>query len=291
MLADSQKLYTQEINAAVRGAKAAGATEIVVMDCHGAGGGWTFNSLARRGPGSRLRVGRAGRDGPAGAGFLEDGCDAALFVGMHAMAGDPSSATSTTPSPAATTSGCGSTASRWGRAPSTPALCGTWGCPVVLVTGDQAACDEGRAPLGAGLDDGRRQAGARLAVGADDPAGARPRADRRRCAPRAVGSRCRRALRPRQPVRDQGRVQADRARRPAALSLGRSSGSTAARSACRRTAGGTDGTLLSSTADARAVADGPQPMIWIGVPIGMSRQSRLMFTLRTRTHRATGAPG
>jgi D-amino peptidase len=29
----------------VRGAKAAGATEIVVMDCHGAGKGWTFNSL------------------------------------------------------------------------------------------------------------------------------------------------------------------------------------------------------------------------------------------------------
>ena len=39
------RLYTEEINAAVRGAKAAGATEIVVVDCHGAGGGWTFNSL------------------------------------------------------------------------------------------------------------------------------------------------------------------------------------------------------------------------------------------------------
>ena len=40
-----RKLYTEEINAAVRGAKAAGATEIVVMDCHGAGKGWSFNSL------------------------------------------------------------------------------------------------------------------------------------------------------------------------------------------------------------------------------------------------------
>jgi D-amino peptidase len=28
------------------------------------------------------------------------------------------------------------------------ALCGTWGCPVLLVTGDQASCDEGRALLG-----------------------------------------------------------------------------------------------------------------------------------------------
>ena len=31
------------------------------------------------------------------------------------------------------------------------ALCGTWGCPVLLVTGDQAACREGRELLGDGL--------------------------------------------------------------------------------------------------------------------------------------------
>jgi D-amino peptidase len=42
---EGRKLYTQEINAAVRGARAAGATEVIVMDCHGAGKGWTFNSL------------------------------------------------------------------------------------------------------------------------------------------------------------------------------------------------------------------------------------------------------
>src|SRR6266478_6488757 len=33
MYEEGRKLYTEEINAAVRGAKAAGATEIVVMDC------------------------------------------------------------------------------------------------------------------------------------------------------------------------------------------------------------------------------------------------------------------
>jgi len=31
------------------------------------------------------------------------------------------------------------------------ALCGTWGCPVVLVTGDEASCREGTALLGDGL--------------------------------------------------------------------------------------------------------------------------------------------
>src|ERR1700675_5151306 len=45
MFEEGRRLYTGEINAAVRGAKAAGAKEIVVMDCHGAGEGWTFNSL------------------------------------------------------------------------------------------------------------------------------------------------------------------------------------------------------------------------------------------------------
>src|SRR5439155_487771 len=34
---EGRRLYTQEINAAVRGAKAAGATEVVVLDRHGAG--------------------------------------------------------------------------------------------------------------------------------------------------------------------------------------------------------------------------------------------------------------
>lgn len=45
MFEESRRLYTEEINACVRGASAAGATEIVVMDCHGAGEEWDFNSL------------------------------------------------------------------------------------------------------------------------------------------------------------------------------------------------------------------------------------------------------
>src|SRR5207245_5001547 len=45
MYEEGRRLYTEEINAAVRGARAGGATEIVVMDCHGAGKAWSFNSL------------------------------------------------------------------------------------------------------------------------------------------------------------------------------------------------------------------------------------------------------
>src|SRR5436305_1101471 len=40
-----RELYTEEINAAVRGARAGGATEVIVMDCHGGGNGWSFNAL------------------------------------------------------------------------------------------------------------------------------------------------------------------------------------------------------------------------------------------------------
>jgi len=114
---EGRELYTEEINAAVRGAKAAGATEIVVMDCHGAG---------------------------------EQGCDAALFVAMHAKAGTPDGVLSHTVSGQA-----------WrdlqfngvsvGETGINAALCGQWGCPVVLVTGDEAVCKEATELLGAGL--------------------------------------------------------------------------------------------------------------------------------------------
>src|SRR4029079_7292868 len=73
-------------NAAVRGAKAAGATEIVVMDCHGAGGDYDFNSLLPESldPDCEFVVQSEWTEYTE---FLEQGCDAALFVGMHAMAG------------------------------------------------------------------------------------------------------------------------------------------------------------------------------------------------------------
>jgi D-amino peptidase len=41
----SRRLYTDEMNASVRGARAAGASEIVVVDCHGAGGAHSFKSF------------------------------------------------------------------------------------------------------------------------------------------------------------------------------------------------------------------------------------------------------
>ena len=146
---EARKLYTEEINAAVRGAKAAGATEIVVMDCHGAGKEWSFNSLVPEllDPDCEFVV----QDNwTEYTGFLEDGCDAALLVGMHAMAGTRAGVINHT------VSGQDYFNLRFngvlvGETGIHAALCGTWGCPVLLVTGDDAACAEGRALLGEGL--------------------------------------------------------------------------------------------------------------------------------------------
>ena len=146
---EGRVLYTEEINAAVRGARAGGASEIVVMDCHGAGGDWSFNSLIpdRLDPGCEFVV---QNEWTGYTELLEQGCDAALLIGMHAMAGAADGGLNHTVS-----------SSNWhalrfngrevGETGINAALCGTWGCPVVLVTGDRAACGEGRALLGDGL--------------------------------------------------------------------------------------------------------------------------------------------
>jgi D-amino peptidase len=146
MYEEGRRLYTEEINAAVRGAKSAGATEVVVVDCHGAGKCWTFNSLVpdllepdcewvAHHPWSRYTE------------FLEEGCDAVLLVGMHARANTPDGVLCHTVS-----------STRWrnvwfndtlvGESGINAALCGHFGCPVALVTGDEATCREARALLG-----------------------------------------------------------------------------------------------------------------------------------------------
>jgi D-amino peptidase len=146
---EARKLYTEEINAAVRGAKAAGAKEIVVMDCHGAGGDYTFNSLlpADLDPDCEFVIQNEWTEYTE---FLEEGCDAALFVGMHAMAGTPDGVLSHTVSGQAWQN-LRFNGTLVGETGINAALCGHWGCPVLLVTGDRAVCREGRELLGEGL--------------------------------------------------------------------------------------------------------------------------------------------
>jgi D-amino peptidase len=146
---EGRRLYTEEINAAVRGAKKGGGTEIVVMDCHGAGGDYDFNSLLPDllDPDCEFVVQSEWTEYTE---FLEQGCDAALFVGMHAMAGTPDGVMAHTVSGQAWES-LEFNGTLVGETGINAALCGHWGCPVLLVSGDRATCREATALLGDGL--------------------------------------------------------------------------------------------------------------------------------------------
>jgi len=143
---EGRRLYTAEINAAVRGCKRAGATEIVVVDGHGAGGPWSFKSLIPE----QLESGAEYVLGYSWARYitpLQAGCDASLFVGAHAMAGTPDGILCHTVSSQA-----------WynahindtlvGESGILAALCGDFDCPCVFVSGDAATCAEVRALVG-----------------------------------------------------------------------------------------------------------------------------------------------
>lgn len=137
---EGRRLYTNEVNAAVRGCKRAGANEIVVVDGHGAGGAWSFKSLIPE----LLESGAEYVLGHTWARYvvpLQQGCDAVLFIGAHAMAGTPDGVLCHTVS-----------AQAWynarinetlvGESGIVSALCGDFDCPAVFVSGDAATCQE-----------------------------------------------------------------------------------------------------------------------------------------------------
>src|SRR3954466_530151 len=149
MFEEGRRLYTEEMNAAIRGARAGGATEVVVMDCHGAGEGFSFNSLIPEDLEADCEF--VVQDEWTGyTDFLEQGCDAALFVGMHARAGTGDGVLNHTVS-GVDWQNLWFNGTLVGETGINAALCGTWGCPVLLVTGDGAVCREARELLGDGL--------------------------------------------------------------------------------------------------------------------------------------------
>jgi D-amino peptidase len=144
--AECRILFTDEMNAAVRGAHRAGADEIIAVDCHGAGNGWSFRSMVPD---------RMDRNAHWVLGYpwaryiepLEQGVDAILFVGAHAMAGTPDGVLSHTVSSEAwyqaTINGV-----PVGESGILAAVCGTWDAPAVFASGDEATCAEVTALLG-----------------------------------------------------------------------------------------------------------------------------------------------
>ena len=136
----SVELMVGETNAAIEGALAAGATDVLVNDSH-----WNMYNLlpADLHPAARLLQGQKAWSMVAGARPGSDGApsfDVALFVGYHARAGHPTGTIAHTYSDAPVETRLdGRPTGEYGV---NALVLGAWGIPVGLVTGDDALAEE-----------------------------------------------------------------------------------------------------------------------------------------------------
>jgi D-amino peptidase len=136
-----RRLMTAEANAAIEGALAGGATEILVNDSHGGMANILIEDLN---PAAELI---SGRPKPFGMmqGISED-TDVVFFLGYHAAAGTGGATLEHT-----FTYRVGEirfNGQALGETGLNAALAGAYGVPVALVTGDKAATEEARTLLG-----------------------------------------------------------------------------------------------------------------------------------------------
>jgi D-amino peptidase len=137
-----RKLMTGDVNAAIRGAFDAGAEEVIVADGHGSARNILIEELDPR---ARLN---SGTPSPlAMVQGVDSGVQAALFVGYHAQAGSQNGILDHTWSSSLV-------ANVWlnervvGEIGLNAAVCGHFGVPVILISGDQTACAEATELLG-----------------------------------------------------------------------------------------------------------------------------------------------
>ncbi len=137
-----RRLMTQDVNAAIQGALEAGADEILVADGHG----YHRNILIEElNPRARLNAGSPSPFSMVQG--IDSGVSGVLFVGYHARAGTRNAILDHTWS-----SRC--VANLWlndlliGEAGLNAAVCGHFGVPVLMVSGDQAVCAEALDTLG-----------------------------------------------------------------------------------------------------------------------------------------------
>lgn len=131
-----RRLMTQDVNAAVQGAWEAGVEEIMVVDGH-----WNQTNILIEELDHRASL-LCGSSAPwAMVQGVETGVDAVFFVGYHARIGTPNAVLDHTWSSSRVNN-------LWlngrlaGETGLNAALCGSFGVPVLLVTGDEAVCAE-----------------------------------------------------------------------------------------------------------------------------------------------------
>jgi D-amino peptidase len=133
-----RKLMTAEVNAAIRGAYDGGAEEVIVADGHAHGRNILIEDIDPR---ARPHTGSPSPLGMVAG--VEDGVDGAILIGYHARAGTEMAILDHTWSSQRV-------ANLWlngeliGETGLNAALCGHFGAPVLMVSGDQAVCQEAR---------------------------------------------------------------------------------------------------------------------------------------------------
>lgn len=138
-----REVMTAEVLAAIAGARAAGATEILVSDSHGNG----QNLLLDRLPEDVMVV----RSWPRPLGMMEgidESFDAVIFIGYHAGTTNPEGVRAHTFS-SANLARVALNGRDVPEAGLNAAVAGHFGVPVVMISGDDAAVEEARSLLGA----------------------------------------------------------------------------------------------------------------------------------------------
>ncbi len=130
------KLMTAEVNAAIEGALDAGATKIVVFDNHGSSNTILIEELN---PAAELVQ---GQHLPTGLPFLDETFDAAIFIGHHAMSGNHKGILNHTYSRRVLKVQINDVV--YGEIGINAAIAGTFGVPVVFISGDTEAVREAR---------------------------------------------------------------------------------------------------------------------------------------------------
>ncbi|MFH0796168.1 MAG: M55 family metallopeptidase [Candidatus Omnitrophota bacterium] len=137
----ARHLLTFDVNAAVEGALAAGAKEIVVMDGHSSGYNFIIEELH---PGAQYITGPVRTQILPG---LDETFTAMLLVGFHAMAGARNAVLDHTQS-STTWYNYYLNNIKMGEIGQEAVIGGHFGVPVVFVSGDRATCEEARELLG-----------------------------------------------------------------------------------------------------------------------------------------------
>lgn len=136
-----RRIMTAEVNAAVRGAFAGGASEVIVADGHASGTNLLLEELDER---AQLNSGTIAPFSMIQG--IAAGVNGVIFVGYHARAGTAYAVLDHTWS--------GKVMGVWlndvlmGEVGLNAAVCGHFDAPVLMVTGDQAVCAEARGLLG-----------------------------------------------------------------------------------------------------------------------------------------------